>query len=310
MPDPDIEALRAFTRFYTARVGVLSDRLLGGPFSPPEARIVYEVGAQPRITASHLAQGLALDQGYVSRLVTALLRKGVLMRTPAPDDRRRQHLDLSTAGRELFAAIEAQSRQANATLLAGLDPDERRRLRAALADVMALLGGPAATSPVILRPHRAGDIGWVIARHGALYAQEYSLDSSFEALVAGIAGEFLQKFDPARECCWIAERDGRNLGSAFVVRQDEQVAKLRLVLVEPAARGLGLGRQLVRACIAFARAAGYQRMTLWTNDILHAARKIYQDEGFVLVSEEKHHSFGRDLVGQNWDLDLHPAARN
>jgi DNA-binding MarR family transcriptional regulator/N-acetylglutamate synthase-like GNAT family acetyltransferase len=303
--EQNIAALRAFTRFYTREIGALGERLLDGPFSLPEARLVYEIGSNDALTAAHLSQMLSLDPGYLSRLLQGLVRKGVVGRERSSLDRRSHVLALTPEGRQAFQVIDSQSREANGALLERLTREERAQLLRAMRHIRILLGDKKQEERAcVLRPHRPGDIGWVISRHGALYAEEYGWDISFEALVADIAAQFLKTFDASHECCWIAERDGTNLGCAFVVRQSDEIAKLRLVLVEPAARGLGLGRRLVRECIRFARSAGYRGMTLWTNDILHAARRIYQDEGFVLVAEERHHSFGQDLVGQNWDLAL------
>ncbi len=298
-----VDAMRRFTRFYTRQAGVLNRTLLDSPFTPPEARVLYELGTVPDLTAGRLSEMLVLDAGYMSRLLQSLERQGILSRTRSDVDRRSQRLALTPKGEAAFNSIDQQSREENSELLSRLDEGARTRLMTAMQTIQTLLDDYAPkVAPYILRPHRPGDIGWVISRHGALYAQEYGWDISFEALVAEIAGAFLRNFDPARECCWIAERDGVNLGCAFVVRQSDDIAKLRLVLVDPSARGLGLGRRLVDECIRFAKNAGYRGMTLWTNDILHAARKIYQDCGFVLVAEENHYSFGQHLVGQNWDL--------
>lgn len=302
--DP-VEAVRRFNRFYTQRIGVLQEGLLGSPFSLTEARVLYELAQRQRATASDLCRDLALDPSYVSRIVQRFVRQGLLARTATPDDGRRRVLALTPQGREAFAPLDAQSRAEIGALLAPLDDARKARLVAAMESIESMLAGDARSGPPFqLREHAPGDIGWIVSRHGALYAQEYGWDLSFEGMAADIAARFLREFDAQRERCWIAERDGTRLGSVMVVRQSATIAKLRLLLVEPEARGLGIGRALVAQCIDFARATGYQRIVLWTNDILHAARKLYVEAGFRLVKEERHHSFGHDLVGQNWSLDL------
>ncbi|MGE5337063.1 MAG: GNAT family N-acetyltransferase [Gemmatimonadota bacterium] len=309
MTDPslerDIDQMRSFNRFYTQKIGVLNESLLDSPFALTQVRVLWELSHRGDTTAGELARALNLDPGYLSRIVADFGRRGFVARTVSATDRRRQQLALTKRGRRAFAPLDRRSHAEVGALLQRLTPDERRRLLAALRTVESLLGDRAArAAPYLLRSHRPGDIGWVIGRHGALYHQEYGWDQSFEALVAEIAAKFLRKFDPQREHCWIAERDGAPIGSVFCVAQSPRVAKLRLLLVEPAARGTGLGRALVGECIRFARGAGYHRLTLWTNDILVAARRIYEGFGFRLVKEEKHHSFGHDLVGQYWDLPL------
>jgi DNA-binding MarR family transcriptional regulator/N-acetylglutamate synthase-like GNAT family acetyltransferase len=300
-----IEAVRRFSRFYTRKIGVLHEGLLNSPFSLAEGRVVYELAHHETTTASELAKELELDPGYLSRMIKKLERHGYLVRRPAPDDGRQTLLALSEQGQDAFAEINARSRAHVGGLLAPLAPDDQARLVDALATVENLLGDPPQRRvPYVLRPHQAGDIGWVVHRHAALYAEEYGFDETFEALVAEIGAGFLKNFEPKRERCWIAEKDGLNVGSVFLVRQSDEVAKLRLLLVEPKARGLGIGARLVDECIRFARQKGYRKITLWTNDILHAAIHLYRRAGFRLIEQEPHHSFGHDLIGQNWELEL------
>jgi len=301
--DPDaVAAIRRFSRFYTHRIGLLHERFLGANLTLPEGRLVWELADRGSATASRLAEALDLDAGYLSRLVRGLEERGLLTRRPDPADARAAPLVLTEAGQAEFAAIDARSRAEVASLLASLDAPARARLVAALGEAEALLGG--APAGFQLRPPRPGDIGWVVSRHGALYAEEYGWDATFEAMVAEIAAGFIRNFDPAREACWIAERAGAVAGSLFLVRQSEEVAKIRLVYVEPSARGLGIGQAMLDESLAFARARGYRRVTLWTNNVLLAARRLYQRAGFSLVAEEAHRSFGHDLVGENWELDL------
>lgn len=303
-PDP-VPAVRRFTRFYTRRIGLLNRSLLDSSFSLSEARVLYEVANRDRVSASELTEELGLDPGYLSRMLKRLEARDLIDRLPAPDDGRRRELRLTAAGRLAFAELDEGSRRQVGEMLSSLPAIDRQRLVEALETVESLLAGTARSSePYVLRPHRPGDMGLVASRQGALYASEYGWDETFEALVAEIVAAFIRNFDPKRERCWIAERNGEMLGSIVLVRESDEVAKLRLLYVEPAARGLGLGRRLVAECLAFARTCGYRKVTLWTNDILHAARHIYQAEGFRLVSEEPHHSFGKDLVGQYWELEL------
>lgn len=300
-----IEAMRRFSRFYTRRIGVLHEGLLGSPFSLTEGRVIYELAHHERATAAGLAKELELDAGYLSRMLKSLEQRGHLERRPAESDARQAILTLTRSGQQAFARIDARSRAEVAALLAPLAAADQGCLIEAMATIERLLGEPPPDRvPYILRPHQPGDIGWVIHRHGVLYAQEYGWDETFEALVAEICAQFLKSFDPKRERCWIAEKDGLNVGSIFLVRQSDEVAKLRLLLVEPRARGLGIGRRLIEECIRFARLKGYRRMTLWTNSVLVAAAHLYRQAGFRLVEEERHHSFGHELVGQNWELDL------
>lgn len=299
-----VRAVRRFNRFYTQRIGVLQDGVLRSPFSLAQVRVLYELAHHDRLTASDLSRDLGMDAGYLSRILSGFEKRGFLSRAPSAIDGRQSFLSLTSAGRKAFAALDQRQDQEVAAILERLSEGDLARLMGALGTVENLLGGRD-SSPVELRMHRAGDIGWVIHRHGVIYSQEFGYDETFEGLVAEIGGKFLQDHDPARERCWIAEQDGERLGSVFLVRASDDVAKLRLLLVEPSARGLGLGRRLVDECIAFARGAGYRKLTLWTQSELVSAGKIYQAAGFRLVHEEAQPNFGRDdLVAQTWDLHL------
>jgi DNA-binding MarR family transcriptional regulator/GNAT superfamily N-acetyltransferase len=301
-----VRAVRRFNRFYTRRIGVLHEGLLGGPLSLTEGRIIYELAQSADSTAAKLGNDLGLDAGYLSRILRGFQERGLIDRRPSATDGRTSVLSLTDAGRQAFAVVDARSQAEVGAMLEKLAVAEQRRLVAALDTAEVLLGGdrPEPRVPYILRPHQPGDMGWVVHRQAVLYTQEYGWDEQFEAMIAEIAARFIQQFDPKRERCWLAEREGAVVGSVFLVRQSDEVAKLRLLYVEPDARGLGIGRRLVAECLRFARQTGYRRVTLWTNDILTAARRIYQQAGFLLVEEERHHSFGHDLVGQNWELEL------
>ena len=308
--DP-VAAVRRFNRFYTRRIGALDRGHLDSPFSLPEVRVLYELahwesshGGPPSATA--VGRELGLDAGYLSRLLRGFERRGLLERTPSAGDARRHDLRLTPAGRDTFAELDARARADVALLLAPLDEPARGRLLAAMRVVEETLAGPGAAPPLVLRPPRAGDLGWVVERHGALYAEEYGWDERFEALVARIVADYVERHEPRRERCWIAELGGGNAGSVFLVRHPERpdVARLRLLLVEPSARGHGIGRRLVDECTRFARQAGYRTITLWTNSVLVSARRIYEAAGYRLVDEAPHHSFGHDLVGQTWELAL------
>jgi DNA-binding MarR family transcriptional regulator/N-acetylglutamate synthase-like GNAT family acetyltransferase len=306
-PDHDnqISAVRAFTRFYTRKLGVLDQQLLKSPFSLSEARVLYELANRQSPSAKEIGTELGLDAGYLSRIVQQFDEDGLIVRKPCPADRRQYQLGLTARGRQAFARLDRSSHDDVADMLAVLPQDDRNRLIAAMAAIERLLGS-AGVSPgtATLREPRPGDIGWVVQSHGALYASEYGWDSSFEVLVAEIAAKFLASFDASRERCWIAELDGAQVGSVFLVRHSDDIAKLRLLLVDPAGRGQGLGRRLVGECITFARACGYRKITLWTQSILVAARKIYQDAGFVQIASEPHRSFGQSLIGETWELKL------
>ena len=298
-----VEAVRRFNRFYTRRIGVLGEGLLGSEFSLAEARLIYELAQGEHASATALGASLGLDLGYLSRLLQGLRRRGVVGAKRAPQDARQTLLSLTAKGRKAFGALDARSRREMSGMLAPLPAPDRDRLVGAMQTVESLLGAPK-KGEIALRAHRPGDLGWVVHRHGVLYAREYGWDERFEALVAGIVAQFVARFDPVRERCWIAERGGEILGSVFVVEHSRTVAKLRLLLVEPQARGLGLGRRLVEACIAFARAKGYRKLVLWTQANLAAARAIYRKAGLRLVKTERHASFGHPLVGETWELRL------
>ena len=300
-----IDTVRRFNRFYTRQIGVLEGGLYRSEFSLTEARVLFELAHRNELTASTLANDLGLDEGYLSRMLKKFERCGLIKRRPAADDGRRFHLGLTDAGRQAFEPLNRAAGDLVAKLLSRLSPDEREKLTAAMGTIQQLLSPAPDTGPAyILRPMRAGDLGWIVHRQGLLYHQEYGWDETYEALAAQILSDFVRRFDPRHEASWIAERGSEIVGSVFVVRESDTLAKLRLLYVEPAARGLGIGRRLVDECISFARAKGYAAITLWTNDVLVSARRIYQAAGFKLVKEERHHSFGKDLMGQTWMLNL------
>ena len=299
-----IEAVRRFNRFYTRRIGVLQESLLSSPFSLTEARVLYELGQQDRTTARSLADELDLDAGYLSRILSRFERDGLVAREASDTDARQYFITLTPSGRTAFSALNSASRNDVGALLQGLPKEQQARLIAAMEEVSVLLSAPPVSKQWTVRQHRAGDMGWVVQLHGELYEREYGWNAEFEALVAEIVARFLRKYDPQHERCWIAELNGENVGSVFLVKKSKTVGQLRLLLVDPRARGLGIGKRLVGECIDFARSVGYRSIVLWTNDVLHAARHIYEESGFELTEEDKHHSFGHDLVGQTWTLLL------
>ena len=297
--------VRRFNRFYTQKIGVLQQAYLHSPFTLSEARVLYELAHRERSTASELGRDLGLDAGYLSRILRRFEKKGLLTRKTSREDGRQQLLSLTRKGEEAFAPLNVRSRADIQALLGPLAEPEQKRLMDAMHEIETLLGArPEAKAPYMLRPHQPGDIGWVTHRHGVLYAQEYGWDETFEALVAEVAASFIKNFDPKKERCWIAEKDGEIVGSAFLVKKSPTVAKIRLVYVEPKARGLGIGARLTAECERFARQAGYKKITLWTNSILLAARRVYEKAGFRLVHSEPHRSFGHDLVGETWEKKL------
>jgi DNA-binding MarR family transcriptional regulator/GNAT superfamily N-acetyltransferase len=309
MPDPVFEqrvsAVRRFSRFYTRKVGLLHDGLMDSPYSLAQARVLYELAHNPDATATDIAKALGLDHGYLSRILRGFDEQGLVDRRRAKDDARQIVLSLTTKGRKAFATLDHRSQRDMGVLLRDLGESDQARVVSAMGTIEKLVGEGTATPPyVVLRAHRPGDIGWVVSAHGALYAQEYGWDISFEALVADVAANFIRNFDPAREHCWIAEMDGEPVGSVFLVRESDDVAKLRLLIVDPKARGLGVGRKLVAECIAFARAKGYGRIELWTQSILVGARHIYESAGFRLIGTKPHDGWGVPLVGETWRLDL------
>ena len=301
-----VKALRGFNRFYTSRIGVL-DPYLGSDFSLTEVRVLYELAHRDQPTASELARDLRLDAGYLSRILRRFESQRWLERKPSPADARQSLLKLTQAGHDVFAPLQQKSRDEAAALLAPLAAPDRERLVAAVGKVQALLDANApAASPrtVVLRDPRPGDFGWVVEQHGALYASEFGYDTRFEGLVAGIVAKFIDEFDPAWEKCWIAEVDGERAGSVFLVRESATVAKLRLLILTPETRGLGVGARLTDECIAFARAKGYRKMVLWTQSHLLAARRIYRSRGFRKVKSGRNDAFGKRLTSETWELDL------
>jgi DNA-binding MarR family transcriptional regulator/GNAT superfamily N-acetyltransferase len=311
----DVLAVRSFNRFYTRAIGVLKRGVLDSTFTLTEGRVLYELAHSSRddgLTASQLCERLDLDASYLSRIVRDFEAKKLISKLPSPLDRRATLLRLTARGRAAFAPLDLSSSEETQRMLQEITASDRANLLASMRHIESTLSQSRdATLRVTtlsekfrLRPHRPGDMGWVIARHGALYHQEYGWDTRFEAMVAEICARFIHEFDAARERCWIAEDNDGPLGCIFLVRKTNATAKLRMLLVEPRARGLGLGARLVDECLAFARESGYRKVTLWTNDILHNARRIYVERGFKLIKEEQHKSFGHELVGQHWDLKL------
>jgi DNA-binding MarR family transcriptional regulator/GNAT superfamily N-acetyltransferase len=304
VPAERIAAVRAFSRFFTTMIGILDEGLLHSPYSLTEARVIFELAQADRTEVVRLRRTLGLDPGYLSRMLTRFDSDGLVVRERSDRDARRQVIGLTAAGREVFAMLDSRSTDQIAALLAGLSEADQRRVAESMATIRTILGAASRDSRFVVRPLRPGDLGWVVHRHGVLYAEEYGWDESFEALVARIVADYVEHFDPRRANAWIAEVAGQPVGSVFCVSGGEETAKLRLLLVEPTARGMGIGARLVDECIRFARSAEYRTLTLWTNDVLVAARRIYQRVGFQLVKEERHQSFGHDLVGQYWSLDL------
>lgn len=305
MTEDAIAAVRRFNRFYTRQIGLLKEGLLDTPFSLSEARVLYEIAHGNGLTATTLRLSLGLDAGYVSRVLRSFERRGLVRREPSARDRRESHIRLTRKGKNAFAALNRRQQRQVAALLSHVPAQAHLNLVGAMTAIERLLGeATPSQAQWTLRPHRPGDVGWVTHRHGVLYAQEYGWDERFESLVARIVADFIEHFDADREHCWIAEREGQVIGSVFLVKASEEVAKLRLLLVEPSARGSGLGKALVAECIEFARRAGYRTLTLWTQSVLTAARHIYAAAGFTLVKSEPAHSFGHDLVSETWELAL------
>ncbi len=307
MLDEDVMAFREFNRFHTRLVGALNEHLLASEYSLPQVRVLYEVANAPRNSppsARDLSEVLGMDTGYLSRLVNGLAKEGLIDRVPSARNAKRLELTLTKEGQTVFAGLNTASSKEAAAQLKNLSETEKRQLIGAMGRVRRLLGDKPKEATFILRDPEPGDLGWITHQHGRLYAEEYGWDWTFEALVAEIVGRFAKNFDPSSERCWVAEREGEVIGSIFVVREDHETAKLRLLYVDGSARGLGLGRRLVDECLRFAKSKGYKRMVLWTNDVLVSARRIYEAAGFELLEEEPHHSFGKDLVGQYWGRDL------
>ena len=301
-----IATVRRFNRFYTRQIGLLEEGLLDSEFSLTEVRILYEIAQRGQTMAAELCKDLGLDAGYLSRILGGFQKSGLVEKQASPNDARQTLLTLTKKGRRAFEPLNTRSNRQVADMLSKLSPAKQADLIQAIRTIESILSSDSERLPsYVLRQHKPGDIGWVVQRHGALYWQEYKYDERFEALVAGIVAEFIEKLDPARDRCWIAEKDGENVGSVFLVKKSQSVAKLRLLLVEPSARGLGIGKRLVAECVRFARDAGYKEIMLWTQRELTAARCIYQSAGFELVDKEKHQSWSRkDLVAETWELRL------
>jgi DNA-binding MarR family transcriptional regulator/GNAT superfamily N-acetyltransferase len=309
-PPEHVDAVRGFNRFYTNVIGVLSEHLLDSPYTLAEVRVLFELAHRDGSDATELRGALGIDAGYLSRILARLSGDGLVAREPSPQDRRRRLLALTAEGRQVFDDLDARSDRQIAGLLAGLDPAGRREVAASMRRIRALLGDPDPASKPVLRELRPGDLGWIVYSQGRGYAEQLGWDASYEALVARIAADYAADRDPECEAGWIAELDGEPVGSIVCVRADETTAKLRLLWVEPAARGKGVGAMLVRRCVGFARERGYASMTLWTVSVLESARRLYEAEGFALAAAEPVRMFGRDdLVGQVWDLDLRAGAQ-
>lgn len=301
-----VESVREFNRFYTQHIGVLDEKLLDSDYSLSEARLLFEIAHNDQMTAADAADRVGLDRGYVSRMLRRFENTRLIKRTQSSEDGRRWNITLTTKGAKVFSGLNARSQQHAEAVIAQLTENQKSSLVDSMQSIRKLLDSerkPQARS-YTLRSHRPGDMGWIVYRHGIIYHQEYGWDESFEALVANVLGDFIKNFDSENERCWIAESNGQFAGCVFLVKESESTARLRCLIVEPSARGLGIGTHLVRECIEFARRCGYARITLWTNSILDSARRIYQQFGFELVHEEAHHSFGHDLVSQTWDLQL------
>ncbi|MBW8011429.1 MAG: GNAT family N-acetyltransferase [Chloroflexi bacterium] len=300
-----VNSFRRFNRFFTRQIGVLREGLLHSAHSLTEARIIFEIANRNNLTASDIGKELGLDAGYLSRILNKLEGQNLIKKTASDKDRRERLISLTNEGQNAFTLLDERPSEEISDMLGELGESDQIRLIDSMQTIEGILGqGFNYAEPFYIRQHEAGDMGWVIHLHGLLYSQEYGWDESFEALVAQICADFITNYDPQKERCWIAEINGEQVGSIFCVNAGDGVAKLRLLLVDPKARSLGLGTRLVEECIRFARRAGYKKLTLWTNDVLVAARHIYEKNGFKLVEEEAHHSFGHDLTGQNWDLKL------
>ena len=306
--DAQVSAIRAFNRFYTRKIGVV-DGMASNPFSLAEARVLYELAHREQPTATDIRKELGLDAGYMSRILRGFERRKLVTRQQSKADERQRFLSLTAKGRKAFAPLDERSNRDVVAMLEKLSPAGRKQLVDAAQTVRKLLGDKAEPkTSYLLRQHEPGDMGWIVHRQAILYAEEYGWDGTYEALAAEIVAQFIKNYDPKRERCWIAEKDGERVGAVFVAKASDEIAKLRLLHVEPEARGLGIGKRLVDECVRFARQAGYQKMTLWTQSILHAARHLYKQAGFLVVREEQHHSFGKDLTAETWELDLRTTA--
>jgi DNA-binding MarR family transcriptional regulator/GNAT superfamily N-acetyltransferase len=306
--DKQLSAIRTFNRFYTRKIGVL-DGMASSPFSLAEARVLYELAHRAHPTATDIGNELGLDAGYMSRIVRDFERRRLVRREPSKRDERKRFLLLTAKGRKAFAPLDERSNRHVSAMLEELSSTERTRVVEAVQTLRTLLGDKVEPkTPYLLRLHQPGDMGWIVYRQAILYAEEYGWDETYEALAAQIVAQFIQNYNPKCDRAWVAEKDGERVGAVFVVKQSDEIAKLRLLHVEPDARGLGIGKRLVQECVRFARQAGYEKMTLWTQSILHAARHIYKQAGFSVVSEEKHRSFGKDLTAETWELNLKTIA--
>jgi DNA-binding MarR family transcriptional regulator/GNAT superfamily N-acetyltransferase len=300
-----VSAVRRFNRLYTRRIGVLEDGFLGSPYSLTQARVLYELARRSKSTATEIAAELGLDHGYLSRILRDFNKRGLVVKTSLPNDRRQSLLSLTAKGRMAFAPLEEHSQEQVGAMLGALSVSDQERVVAAMHTIeISLCEAPEPQVPYLLRAPRAGDMGWIVARHGALYAEEYGWDERLEALIAEIVAAFVRNHDPGRERCWIADRQGENLGSILLVRETDEVARLRLLLVEPKARGLGIGARLVDESLRFASGAHYRKVTLWTHSVLTAARHIYERAGFKLIHQWKHDMFGKELDAETWELEL------
>lgn len=303
-PNPQVNAIRAFNRFYTRKIGVV-DGMASSPFSLAEARVLYEIARCEQPTATEIRKELGLDAGYLSRILLGFERQKLVTRAQSKSDERQKFLSLTAKGRKIFVALNERSNRDAAAMIEKLAPAERAQLVDALQTIQRVLGdAPEQRSPYLLRQHQPGDMGWVVERQGILYVREYGWDETYEALAAEIVAQFIRNYDPRRERCWIAEKDGMRVGVVFAVKASDEIAKLRLLHVEPETRGLGIGRRLVEECVRFARQAGYKRMTLWTSSILTTARHIYAEAGFQLIRAENQRGFGKDLTMETWEVCL------
>jgi DNA-binding MarR family transcriptional regulator/GNAT superfamily N-acetyltransferase len=305
--DQRIAAVRGFNRFYTRQIGVLRKTFLDSPYSLGEARVLYEIASGRSSTATEIGRALDLDAGYLSRVLRNFEKRGLIERKASVRDARQSHLRLSSRGRKAYAPLEQRSQRDTGALLGKLEPGEQARLIAAMTTIETLLRGETQTASqpgYFLRAPRPGDFGWIVKRNAELYAQEYQWREPFEGVCAQIVADFVNQFDPKRERCWIAEMNGENVGCIFLAKDSATVARIRLLLVDPKARGLGLGARLVDECLRFARRTGYNKVTLWTHSVLTAARHIYEKAGFKLMRSERHKDWGPPVVSEHWDLEL------
>lgn len=308
LPEPNVSAIREFNRFYTRKIGVV-DGMASSPFSLAEARVLYELANREQPTATDIRKELGLDAGYLSRILRDFERRQLVKREQSKSDERQRFLSLTAKGRKAFVPLNERSNRDVATMLEKLSPEERKQLVAAMETIRKLLENQTEPRALyVLRQHQPGDLGWIVHRQAILYAEEYGWDGTYEGLAAEVVAQFVKTYDAKRERAWVAEKDGERVGAVFVAKGSDEIAKLRLLHVEREARGLGIGKRLVEECVRFARQAGYQKMTLWTQSILAAARHIYKQAGFQMVREDRHHSFGKDLTAETWELDLRIPA--